>query len=89
MKLQDVIYNWLQIRVVAEARPDDRSAQETEQFFHSILKEDHQVNEVAHAKVEDVYAVHYTIGEEEHTVTFDAEVIDSLLDAIQDEPKYQ
>ncbi|KHF29873.1 hypothetical protein LR68_01352 [Anoxybacillus sp. BCO1] len=33
MKLQDAVYNWLTITVVAHARPDDAAAQETERFL--------------------------------------------------------
>lgn len=43
MKLNEAIYNWLQIKVVAEARPEDRAAQDTYSFFSQILEEDHQV----------------------------------------------
>ena len=37
MKLTDALFNWLQIRIVGDARPRDRSARDTVQFFEQIL----------------------------------------------------
>ena len=33
MRLDDALFNWLQIQMVAEAGPDDRAAAETRDFF--------------------------------------------------------
>ena len=33
MRLDDALFNWLQIQIVAEARPDDNAAAETRDFF--------------------------------------------------------
>ena len=41
--VQDVIYNWLTIKVVCDARPKILAAAETEKMFLSILEEDHRV----------------------------------------------
>ncbi len=35
MNLQDTLFNWLQISIVAEARPEDGAARETKDFFSS------------------------------------------------------
>lgn len=35
MKREDALFNWLQIQVVAEARPDDQSALDTAAFLPS------------------------------------------------------
>ena len=37
--LQDAIYNWLTIKIVSDARPDDTAALETTQMFEQILAE--------------------------------------------------
>ena len=42
--LQDALYNWLTIYVVAQARPDDMAAQETASFFYEILRHDFQIS---------------------------------------------
>ncbi|REK76226.1 hypothetical protein [Paenibacillus paeoniae] len=41
MRLQDALFNWLQIRLVADARQDDGAARDTLAFFEEILREDH------------------------------------------------
>ena len=41
--VQDSLYNWLTIKVVSDARPEDIAAAETEKMFLSILKEEHRV----------------------------------------------
>ncbi len=37
MNLQDTLFNWLQISIVAEARPEDGAARETKDFFRAHL----------------------------------------------------
>lgn len=34
MQLMDTLFNWLQIKVVWDARPADRSAKDTVEFLH-------------------------------------------------------
>ncbi|SFJ05522.1 hypothetical protein [Thermoflavimicrobium dichotomicum] len=41
MQLKDALFNWLQIQIVWDARPSDRSARDTVLFFEEILREDH------------------------------------------------
>ncbi|WP_313779628.1 hypothetical protein [Paenibacillus larvae] len=38
MKLQDALLNWLQIYIVAEARPDDGAAVQTKQFLNRFFR---------------------------------------------------
>lgn len=52
--LQDALYNWLTIYVVARARPDDAAAQETAAFFKEILKRDFHVTNVKVKKKQSI-----------------------------------
>lgn len=90
MKFQDALFNWLQIKVVADARPADAAAQETVKFFTEILTEDHgvsdlQVDATAH---EEFYDVSWTTPEGPRQQRFEKLAVDQLLADIQAEPKY-
>ncbi|MGW6384269.1 hypothetical protein [Peribacillus butanolivorans] len=88
--LQDALYNWLTIRVVCDARPDDSAARDTEMFFMQILKKDHQVIIDSVSKIEPFYFVEFLIGDEMKKQRFPIELIDIMLDQIQLEPdKYK
>lgn len=41
MTLEDALFNWLQIRLVADARHEDKAARDTLAFFEEILRDDH------------------------------------------------
>lgn len=89
MRLQDAIYNWLQIKLVADARPDDLAARETEQFFAEILTEDHKAGDVRIAQSDETkYYVEYVFEGELVTRAFDREAADQLLSDIESNPKY-
>jgi hypothetical protein len=88
MKLFDAIYNWLQIKVVAEARPDDQAAQDTYAFFSQILTEDHQVQVEEVIKDETMYRVVYLHEGKKKTQMFERESVDFLLEHINAEPKF-
>jgi len=88
MKLDDALFNWLQIRVVADARPHDRSAQDTADFFREILTQDHQVEELAYRKDDEIYELSYTAGGSPGLRRYDTETVEQLLIAIENEPKY-
>ncbi len=88
MKLQDALYNWLQIRVVADARPEDQSALATAAFFQEILTEDHRVSALEYGKEGDSYWLRCVADGTEINQRYDAETVESLLEAIQNEPKY-
>lgn len=89
MRLQDALYNWLQIKLVAAARSDDRAAAETEQFFAEVLTEDHKAHDVTIARQDDtMYYVEYVIEGEKRTEMFDREAADQLLRDINSNPKY-
>lgn len=88
MKLNDALFNWLQIKVVAEARPDDQAAQETYQFFTSLIHEDHQIKIEEIEKDETMYRLIYFLEGKKKTQMFDREAVDVLLDNIENEPKF-
>ncbi len=57
MTLDQALFNWLQIYYVLEQRPHDEAAQETCQFFWTILTEDHGVQTVEVDQHDDMYIV--------------------------------
>ncbi|HDX9576623.1 hypothetical protein M3215_13915 [Bacillus cytotoxicus] len=85
--VQDALYNWLTIKVVAEARPYDGAAQETYMLFHNMLHEDHQLKHVTVEKKEDMYFVTYEQEGETKSLRFPLELIDCFLEQINREPE--
>lgn len=88
MKLYDVLFNWLQIKVVAEARPDDQAAQDTFQFFSTLLRDDHHVEIEEIEKDESMYRLIFNVEGKKKTQMFDREAVDLLLTNIENEPKF-
>ncbi len=88
MKLDDALFNWLQIQVVAVARPDDQSAIDTTQFFLDILTEDHHVSDLRFAKDATMYTLHYTVADKRKMQMYEIEAVEQLLLAIENEPRY-
>jgi hypothetical protein len=89
MKLQDALFNWLQISIVAEARQDDGAAQETRDFFEQILREDHGLTEFGVAAADaTMFHVRYTAEGKTKTQLFDREHAEQLLRDIEANPKY-
>ncbi len=89
MKLEDTIFNWLQIRIVADERPDDNAALETAEFFRTALAEDHGVEEIEIvAAGEDMLQVHYQIGGEKKHRSYDREFAYQLLHDINGNPRF-
>jgi len=85
--LQDSLYNWLSIKVVADARPDDTAAIDTFLLFDELLKENHAVSGITIHKDDVMYLVSYQMDGELKTSRFPAELIDSMIDQIQAEPE--
>jgi hypothetical protein len=85
--LQDALYNWLTIKVVADVRTDDESAQDTAKLFYEILTEDHGVKNLQVEKDDQMYIVHYSISDEQKTSRFPVELIDVMLDQMEAEPE--
>ena len=89
MKLEDALFNWLQIKIVADARPDDRAAADTLEFFATILREDHGLTDVRISRLDDSRAyVQYVQEGKTVTQTFDREEAEKLLHAINANPKF-
>jgi hypothetical protein len=85
--LQDALYNWLTIKVVADARPDDQAAWETERLFAEILKNDFQVTNLHITKDEAMYLITYEKDEQQKTTRFPVELIEAMLEQINSEPE--
>ena len=85
--LQDSLYNWLSIKVVADARPEDTAACDTFRLFNELLKENHDLNDVQVHKDEVMYLVSYTLNGESKSSRFPVELIDSMIDQIEANPE--
>ncbi|MCZ8511202.1 hypothetical protein O9H85_01855 [Paenibacillus filicis] len=88
MNLRDALFNWLQIRIVAEARPDDLAAAETRDFFEVILREDHRLKEFQATNDETMYRIRYVLEGTPKLQMFDRESAEQLLSDINSNPKY-
>ncbi|WP_127582712.1 hypothetical protein [Paenibacillus koleovorans] len=91
MNMRDALYNWLQMRIVLQERPDDSAAAETLRFFEEIIKEDHQVvkYEIDNTGPGDRhYVVRYEKDGDIHAEKYDKETAEQLLQEIMDNPKY-
>jgi hypothetical protein len=85
--LQDALYNWLTIKVVCDARPDDLAAIETRDFFEEMLMTQHHVANINTSSDDVMYFVSYHQGDETKTVKFPRELIDIMLNQINQEPE--
>jgi hypothetical protein len=89
MKLQDALFNWLQMHIVAEGRPDDGAAKETLDFFVQILREDHAITEINVNDSDNSFIViEYSAGGDAHSMKFLRESAEQLLADIEANPKY-
>lgn len=84
--VQDVLYNWLTIKVVCDARPDDTAAGETLTHFEELLSE-HQVSNIELTKDDVMYYVSYQQGDEQKKTRFPRELIEIMLNQINREPE--
>lgn len=85
--VQDVLYNWLTIKVVCDARPDDTAALETKDHFEEMLASEYKVSHIDITKDEVMYYVSYEQGEESKKTRFPRELIEIMLDQINKEPE--
>ncbi|MFE5319899.1 hypothetical protein ACFQ88_14430 [Paenibacillus sp. NPDC056579] len=88
MKLEDAFFNWLQMKIVSEARPDDRAAEDTRLFFEEILREDHSVTSYQITDDDSKIVITYQIGEEVKKLQFEKEYAEQLLTDINSNPIY-
>lgn len=89
MRFEDAWFNWLQIHMVAQARPDDRAAADTLAFFRQILQEDHEVSDIRVERVDDTM-IHIRIeqGGRSKLQMIDRMAGEQLLADINSNPKY-
>ncbi|WHY79196.1 hypothetical protein QNH20_08710 [Neobacillus sp. WH10] len=85
--LQDALYNWLTIKVVCDARPDDLAAKETQDFFEEMLTSQHHVSNIDISKDDVMYYVSYQQGEETKKARYPRELIEIMLNQINQEPE--
>ncbi|MEK3917439.1 hypothetical protein [Paenibacillus sp. FSL H7-0331] len=88
MRLEDALFNWLQIKIVAEARTDDMAAEETRLFFEEILRDDHGLTEFTTSPDELRITISYELEGIRKTLMFDRELAEQLLTDINSNPKY-
>jgi hypothetical protein len=89
LTLQDALFNWLQMAIVADARPEDQAAKETQQFFEEILREDHGLSDFhIEQKDETTLFIRFEQDGQIKKQMFDRESAEKLLDDIRSNPKY-
>lgn len=89
MRLEDALFNWLQIKIVEEHRPFDHAAKETASFFEEILREDHALESFAISLVDEtMYHLTYAVDGKKKVQLFDRETAERLLADINSNPKY-
>ncbi|MBT2697683.1 hypothetical protein J7E79_09705 [Bacillus sp. ISL-40] len=87
--VQDTLYNWLTIKVVCDARPDDTAARDTLNLFEEMIADLHLSN-IEVTKDDVMYYVSYQQGEETKKTRYPQELIEVMLDQINQEPeKYE
>lgn len=88
--LQDAIYNWLSIKVVADERSEDYAAKETEQMFYQILVEEHGITNIDVKKDESMYYVTVDKNDQKRSYRFPKELIENMIQHMKNEPdKFQ
>ncbi|MED5072476.1 hypothetical protein P9857_00015 [Anoxybacillus geothermalis] len=87
--VQDALYNWLTIEIVAAARPHDEAARDTASFFLAILENNFGVTAVKAAKDEASgrYVVEYRCGGETKTAHFPVELAEAIWRQSEAEPE--
>jgi hypothetical protein len=89
MKLEDALFNWLQIQIVSAARPEDGAAADTLAFFAQILVEDHQLDRFEIMKTDDTMIhLRYEKDGRSKLQLFPREAAEQLLADIESNPKY-
>lgn len=81
MRLTDALFYWLQLRLLADARPGDTAAKESLDWFARVLAEDHGLTSFEITSMDDD-KIHmtYTVREEApRTVWFDREAAEQLM----------
>lgn len=89
MRLHDVFYNWLQIKHVAESRPQDKSAQKTYELFGQILRDDHKITSIEVREDDVCYYIDYRVEDGPvQTQRCIRTFVDRMLEDIEEDPKW-
>lgn len=89
MRLDDALFNWLQIQIVADARPDDQAAIDTRDFFLQILTEDHGLTSISVDRIDDTMIhIRYEREGRSKVQMIPREAGEQLLSDIDANPKY-
>lgn len=85
--LQDALYNWLSIKVVADARSEDQAARDTSEMFFEMLQRDHHIENVEIEKDDIMYLVRFVQGNDTKQMKFPIELIDVMINQMEEEPE--
>jgi hypothetical protein len=88
LTLQDALFNWLQIHLVAEARVGDRAAADTRDFFVQVLQEDHRIGNIKISRVKGMYHLDFEHEGAEKRQSYPKAMAEQLLIDINSNPKY-
>lgn len=88
MNFEAALFNWLQIRIAADHRPDDQAAQQTADFFLSVLRDTHGIGDIRVESGEDLVRVIYEKDGTESVKSFDRQMAEQLLADIEANPKF-
>ncbi|WP_088547432.1 hypothetical protein [Paenibacillus aquistagni] len=91
MKLQDALFNWLQMDIVSKNRPQDQAALDTLYFFSTMLEEDHSITNIRaeeDSTQDDTYTITYELDGQQSQVKIDRERAEQLWRDIESNPKY-
>lgn len=85
VRLTDALFYWLQLRLVADAHPDDEAARESLAWFAQILTEDHRLTAFDIASVEEgkIFVTYTAQNGDTRTVWFDREAAEQLLQDLE------
>ena len=87
MSLQDKLYNWLTIKVVVDARPEDTAAVDTKALFEQLLAEEHSIHDPEVTTDEEMYYIVVRTNGEPKQYRFPRELIEVMHDQINEEPQ--
>lgn len=85
--VQDSLYNWLTIKVVSDARPDDSAAQNTTKMFEDIIHTEHEISDLEVTTDEVMYYISYVHKGERKKSRFPREMVEFMLDQMNQEPE--
>ncbi|MBP1930633.1 hypothetical protein [Ammoniphilus resinae] len=86
MTLIDALSNWTQLKLVVNSRPNDEAAIISLDHVADILKEEFEIVPTSLEKVEALYLVTFNEKGVEKTQTFPAQVAETLLQFINENP---